>query len=64
MNTPKHIQDAYLFAASKAMYEALKAILQDHDTRGKMYPGTEAQPNRVKVMEAGRAALEKATPSC
>lgn len=38
--------------------EALRAIIADHDERMTMgYGPNQAQPNRVKVMEAGREAL-------
>lgn len=40
---------------------ALVAIIADHDERLEIYPDTEVQPNRVKVMQDGRAAIAKAT---
>ena len=53
-------QIAKLTADRDALLQALKAILYDHDDRGRIYPQSESQPNRVAVMEQGRKAIKKA----
>ena len=41
---------------------ALRAILDDHDERVRLFKTWEQQVQRVAVMEAARAAIAEATP--
>ena len=46
-----------LIAAEKAL-EALRDVLADHNERVSIYGEAEQQPHRVRVMDAGKAALQ------
>lgn len=45
------------------LLEALEAVLADHDERVGIYGESEQQPNRLRVMEEARAAIQAAKGS-
>jgi hypothetical protein len=55
-----HSDVAHLLRSHEALRAALRAILDDHDERVRIFKTWEEQAARVKVMEAGRAALTEA----